>query len=71
MPQIALIVGHVTYTPGDGAPIPIPVGEVEVTPAEDSTTLSWTADNGAVGAASIPNDAFELGLREGRIHLLK
>ena len=50
----ATIVGHVTYTPGDGVPIAIPKGPVEIELATDSATLSWTADNGAAGLAAMP-----------------
>jgi hypothetical protein len=41
MSQYATIVGAVTYTPGDGMPIPVPLGRVEVALAPDSATLSW------------------------------
>ncbi|MFN4119457.1 hypothetical protein [Acidovorax sp.] len=68
-PQQATIKGHVTYTPGDGAPLTIPKGPVEVTPAKDSTTLSWTADNDAVGSAALPKDQFNQYVREGKIQL--
>jgi hypothetical protein len=40
MPQQATIHGHVTYRPGDGAPLTIPQGPVEITQASDSATLS-------------------------------
>lgn len=68
-PQQATIKDHVTYTPGDGAPLTIPKGPVEVTPAKDSTTLSWTADNDAVGSAALPKDQFNQYVREGKIQL--
>ncbi|MCE1193502.1 hypothetical protein [Acidovorax sp.] len=69
MTQHATITGKVTYTPGDGAPIAIPQGPVEITPAKDSTTLSWTADNDAAGSAAIPHDQFDQYVREGKIRM--
>lgn len=67
MTQQATITGHVTYTPGDGAPLTIPKGPVELDFSVNSVTLSWTADNGAVGAAAIPLDTFERCVHEGKI----
>lgn len=69
MPQQATIHGHVTYRPGDGAPLAIPQGPVEITQASDSATLSWTADNDAAGSAAIPQDQFDQYVREGKIRL--
>ncbi|MBV7542744.1 hypothetical protein [Acidovorax sp. sic0104] len=71
MTQRATIAGHVTYTPGDGAPLTIPKGPVELEPSKDSTTLSWTADNDAVGSAAIPRDQFNQYVRDGKIRLDK
>ncbi|PUA96014.1 hypothetical protein C8C99_0819 [Acidovorax sp. 107] len=68
-PQHATIQGHVTYRPGDGAPLTIPKGPVEVTQAKDSATLSWTADNDAAGSAALPKDQFNQYVREGKIQL--
>ncbi|MCB1980216.1 MAG: hypothetical protein M9919_11965 [Burkholderiaceae bacterium] len=69
MTEQATISGDVTYTPGDGAPITIPRGPVHIDRSEDSTTLSWTADNDAAGSAAMPRDAFERYVREGKIRL--
>lgn len=69
MTQHATIHGLVTYTPGDGAPLAIPKGPVELTTSKDSTTLSWTADNDAVGSASMPKDQFNQYVSEGKIRL--
>lgn len=69
MTQQATIHGHVTYTPGDGAPLTIPKGPVEVDTTKDSTTLSWTADNEAVGSAAIPKDQFNQYVRDGKIRM--
>ena len=69
MTQHATITDHVTYRPGDGAPLVIPLGPVEVDLTADSATLSWTADNGAVGLAAIPLTQFEEYVRQKRITL--
>lgn len=70
MTQKATIVSDdVTYTPGDGAPIAIPPGPVEIERSEDSTTLSWTADNNAAGSAAMPRSEFERYVSEGKIAL--
>ena len=69
MTQHATITDHVTYRPGDGAPLVIPLGPVEVDLTADSATLSWTADNGAVGLAAIPLTQFEEYGRQKRITL--
>jgi len=67
MPQFAQIIGLVTYTPGDGAPIEIPRGRVEVDLAPDSATLSWEAAEGVVGLTAIPRTQFDDYLRDGKI----
>ncbi len=67
MTQHATITGHVTYTPGDGAPLTIPKGPVDLDFSADSVTLSWTADNDAAGSAAIPRDSFDRCVREGKI----
>ncbi len=69
MSQHATITGPVTYTPGDGAPLPIPLGPVDLDFAPDSVTLSWTADNQAAGLTAIPRDEFDRFVREGSIRL--
>lgn len=67
MPQHATIVDHITFTPGDGAPLVIPKGPVEIELAADSATLSWTADNGAAGLAAIPLTQYTLYVEQKRI----
>ena len=69
--QHATIHGHVTYTPGDGAPIVIPEGPVELTTAADSTTLSWSVEDDIVGSAAIPKDQYNQYVRDGKIRLHK
>ncbi|GAA6118063.1 hypothetical protein Acidovoranil_01630 [Acidovorax sp. FG27] len=65
--QQAAIQGEVTYREGDGMPVAIPEGPVELTHAPDSVTLSWKADNDAAGLAAMPRDQFERYAREGKI----
>ena len=69
MAQFAMITGDVTYTPGDGAPIAIPRGRVEVVLAEDSATLSWEED-GATGVTAIPLTQFNDYVKDGKIDML-
>ena len=69
MPQFAQITGLVTYTPGDGAPIEIPKGRLEVDLAPDSATLSWEAAKGVVGLTAIPRTQFDDYVRDGKITL--
>lgn len=67
MTHFARIAGTVTYTPGDGVPMEIPEGRVEVDLAADSATLSWEAAKGIVGAAAIPRTSYEEYVRSGKI----
>jgi hypothetical protein len=67
MPQFAMITGEVTFTPGDGAPIEIPHGRVEVELAPDSATLSWEDAKGVAGVAAIPRTQFDDYVRDGKI----
>ncbi|MDW5443390.1 hypothetical protein [Polaromonas sp. SM01] len=69
MPQFAMITGDVTYTPGDGAPIDIPRGRVEIALSFDSATLSWEAAPGIAGVTAIPLSQFEDYVRDGKITL--
>ena len=69
MPQFAQITGLVTYTPGDGAPIEIPQGRIEVDLAPDSATLSWEAAKGVVGLTAIPRTQYDDYVRDGKITL--
>ena len=67
MPQFATITGTVTYTPGDGVPIEIPHGRIEVDLSFDSATLSWEQASGIAGLAAIPRTAFDEYVKEGKI----
>ena len=67
MPQVAHIVGLVTYRPGDGAPIEIPVGQVEVVLAPDSATLSWGTPEGVAGLTAMPLIQFDDYVRKSCI----
>ena len=69
--QIATIHGRVTYTPGEGVPIVIPEGAVELIISPDSTTFSWTREDGVVGSAAIPNDQYDQYVQDGKIILQK
>ena len=69
MPQYATIIGPVSYREGDGMPITIPEGPVELALSADSATLSWNAGNNAAGLAAIPRDQFDLYVQEGKILL--
>ena len=71
MTEHATVKSHVTYTPGDGAPQLIPKGPVEVELAPDSATLSWTADNGAVGLTAIPLTQYTEYVHDKKITLKK
>ena len=67
MPQFAQVIGLVTYTPGDGVPIEIPKGRIEVDLAPDSATLSWEAAEGVVGLTAIPRTQFDDYMCDGKI----
>jgi hypothetical protein len=65
----ATIHDHVTYRPGDGAPIVIPQGAVEVELNADSATLSWTETNGTAGVTAIPLTEYMVYVQQARITL--
>ncbi len=69
MSQFATITGLVTFTPGDGVPIEIPKGRIEVDLAPDSATLSWEAAPGIASVAAIPITQFDDYVRDGQITL--
>ena len=67
----ATIKDHVTSRPGDGAPIEIPPGPVEIDLSADSATLSWTEENGTPGLAAIPLTQYNDYVRNQQITLKK
>lgn len=67
MPHFATVHGLVTYTPGDGAPLAIPEGRIEVELAADSATLSWEAADNVAGLTAIPISEYERYVLEGNI----
>ena len=69
MSQFATVTGSVTFTPGDGVPIEIPQGRLEVELADDSATLSWEAAPGIPGVAAIPRIQFDDYVKAGQITL--
>ncbi|MES2512145.1 MAG: hypothetical protein V4625_19630 [Pseudomonadota bacterium] len=71
MSKFATITGLVTYRPGDGAPIEIPKGRVEVALAPDSATLSWEAAKGIPGVTAIPRTQFDDYVKAGNITMNK
>ncbi len=70
MPAFAQVTGPVSFTPGDGVPIPIPPVRVEVQLSDDSATLSWEADPGVAAVTAIPRTQFEEYVQEGKIRWL-
>ncbi|MES2183359.1 MAG: hypothetical protein V4505_02335 [Pseudomonadota bacterium] len=71
MPQFANVTGHVTYMPGDGTPLDIPKGRVEVDLSADSATLSWEQAKGVTGVTAIPRMQFDEYVQDGKITLVK
>lgn len=69
MTKIAHIHGLVTYREGEGIPMTIPEGPVELDYAPDSITISWMDDAKTAGLAAIPRDEYERFVSEGHIVL--
>ena len=69
MTQKATINDHVTYRPGDGPLVVIPMGPVEVDLTTESATLSWVEENGAAGLTAIPLTLFNEYVQQKRITL--
>lgn len=67
MSHFATIKGLVTYTPGDGMPITIPEGRVEVDLQPDSATLSWEDAPGIAGSTAIPRIQYDDYVKKGHI----
>lgn len=68
MAQRAQIQGKVTYREGDGMPITIRPGAVEVQSTASDVTLSWT-DGATHGSAAMPIGDFRNYVAEGLITL--
>ncbi|MGE4240777.1 hypothetical protein [Ramlibacter sp.] len=69
MTQHAVIRGEVCFRAGDGMPVEIPDGPVDIEVAPDSVTLSWSDSEGNTGTAAITRDEYARYLKEGKIRL--
>ncbi|PZQ71709.1 MAG: hypothetical protein DI563_17210 [Variovorax paradoxus] len=69
MKRQATIHGHVTYTPGDGVPLPIPEGPIEIEETDDSVILGWEQANGVVGSTAMPRIQYDQYVEAGKIRL--
>ncbi len=67
MSHFATVTGLVTYVPGDGTPLKIPKGRIEVDLAPDSAILSWEQADGVVGSAAIPRTQYDEYVAAGKI----
>lgn len=70
MSQHALVKGEVCFRAGDGMPVEIPDGPVDIEVTSDSVTLSWQDRERNVGSAAITRDEYQRYVREGKIRLL-
>ena len=68
MSQQALIRGEVTFRVGDGMPMPIPAGPVDIEVADDSVTIAWI-EGADPGSAALTRDEFDRYVREGKIRV--
>ena len=68
MAQSARIMGRVSYRGGDGPPVEIREGPVEVSITEVDATLSWVED-GVHGSAAMPIEDFRRYVEQGHIRL--
>lgn len=68
MAQSARIVGKVSYRGGDGPPVEIREGPVEVSITDADATLSWVEDE-VRGSAAMPIGDFRRYVGEGHIRL--
>ncbi|MBW8827929.1 MAG: hypothetical protein JF606_00550 [Burkholderiales bacterium] len=69
MTQFGMVAGHITFTPGDGVPMEIPQGRIEIDLSFDSATLSWEAAKCSAGVAAIPRTSFDEYVKDGKITL--
>ena len=70
MTQHAMIRGEVSFRAGDGMPVPVPDGEVDIELADDSATLSWHDDEGNASTAAITRDEYDRYCKEGKIRII-
>ncbi|WP_083441002.1 hypothetical protein [Aquincola tertiaricarbonis] len=63
------VTGEVLYREGDGMPLPVPQGSVEVELTELDATLSWE-EGPTRGAAAMPRSEFERFVDAGTIQPL-
>lgn len=68
MSQQAIIRGEVSFRAGDGMPLPIPDGPVDIDIADDSVTIGWM-EGADPGSAAITRDEFDRYVREGKIRV--
>jgi len=68
MAQTARIVGKVEYRGGDGPPVEIRKGPVEVSISKTDATLSWIEEE-VHGSAAMPVGDFRRFVNEGKIQL--
>lgn len=68
MSQQAIIRGEVSFRAGDGMPMPIPDGPVDIDIADDSVTIGWM-EGADPGSAAITRDEFDRYVREGKIRV--
>ena len=69
MSQQATIRGEVSFRAGDGMPVPVPDGPVDIDVADDSVTLHWQDADRNMGSAAITRDEYARYVREGKIRL--
>lgn len=69
MTQHAMIRGEVCFRAGDGMPVEIPDGPVDIELADDSATLSWHDNEGNAGSAAITRDEYQRYVKEGKIRV--
>lgn len=67
MSEHAIIRGEVCFRAGDGMPVPVPDGDVDIELAADSATLHWVDSEHNAGSAAITRDEYERYVREGKI----
>lgn len=69
MTQHATIRGEVCFRAGDGMPVEIPDGPVDIELTAESATLSWQDAEHNAGSAAITRDEYERYVKEGKIRV--